>query len=128
VVVLPDNDRPGQDHAAQVVAALHGTAARARILNLPGLREKGGDVSDWLDDGHTVEELRALISPTLSTWTADALLREKIPEPRWAVPDLIPEGLCALGGRPKFGNSWISLRAGDRQWRPSCQPGARRGG
>ncbi|MEV5510467.1 AAA family ATPase [Streptomyces orinoci] len=45
-------------------------------------------------------------------WTADALYRAEFPEPRWAVPDLIPEGLTVLTGAPKVGKSWICLGLG----------------
>lgn len=59
VVVLPDNDDPGRAHGEKVEAALAGTAARVRVVELPGLPVKG-DVSDWLDAGGTVAELVAL--------------------------------------------------------------------
>src|SRR4051794_14387479 len=60
VVVLPDNDEAGRKHAGKVAASLRGKAASVKVLELPGLPEKG-DVSDWLDVGHTAEELRRLI-------------------------------------------------------------------
>lgn len=50
VVILPDNDEPGREHAAKVVRSLRGVAAGVRVLELPGLPPKG-DVSDWLDAG-----------------------------------------------------------------------------
>ena len=56
VVILPDNDNTGHQHAQQVATALSGKAASVRILVLPGLSEKG-DVSDWLDAGGDVEDL-----------------------------------------------------------------------
>lgn len=31
---------------------------------------------------------------------------------RWAVPDLLPEGLTLLAGRPKIGKSWLALDIG----------------
>lgn len=43
-------------------------------------------------------------------WTANELLTVTLPEPRWAVPDLIPEGLVSLAGRPKLGKSWLALQ------------------
>lgn len=57
VVILVDNDEAGEDHANLVAKSLHGKAARVRAVRLPGLPPKG-DVSDWLDLGHTVEELQ----------------------------------------------------------------------
>src|SRR5207253_2368842 len=41
--------------------------------------------------------------------TAAELMRMKLPPPRWAVPELIPEGLTILAGRPKTGKSWLAL-------------------
>lgn len=56
IVVLPDNDEPGRKHAEQVANALHGKAKSVRVLELFDVPE-GGDVSDWLDAGGTLEEL-----------------------------------------------------------------------
>ena len=55
-IVIPDNDDAGRDHAQKVAKTLKGIAAQVRILELPGLAEKG-DVSDWLDAGGTAEAL-----------------------------------------------------------------------
>lgn len=58
-VVLPDNDDAGRDHAKDVAARLVHIARSVRILELPGLPDKG-DVSDWLAQGHAKDELVAL--------------------------------------------------------------------
>jgi putative DNA primase/helicase len=50
VVILPDNDQPGREHAEIVARALYGVASSVRVLALPRLPEKG-DVSDWLAAG-----------------------------------------------------------------------------
>jgi hypothetical protein len=63
VVVLPDNDDPGREHAVDVVRHLAGSAASVKVIELPGLREKG-DVSDWLNAGGTVKRLRVLVEQT----------------------------------------------------------------
>lgn len=63
VVILPDNDAPGRAHAAAIAQALTGRVADIRILELSGLPEKG-DVSDWMDTGHTADELMALVEQT----------------------------------------------------------------
>lgn len=48
VVVLPDNDEPGWDHAVAVVGSLFvWEAAAVWVIHLPGLPD-GGDVVDWL--------------------------------------------------------------------------------
>jgi DNA primase len=48
VVLLPDNDLPGEGYAAGVAAALLPVAACVKVLRLPNLPPKG-DVCDWLD-------------------------------------------------------------------------------
>jgi len=60
VALLPDNDPAGRAHAARVAAALHGKAKRLRVVEMPGLPDKG-DVSDWLAAGGTKEALLALV-------------------------------------------------------------------
>jgi AAA domain len=63
VLILPDNDRVGHQHAEQVARSLLDVAASVRLIKLPGLPEKG-DVSDWITAGHTREELLQLIEQT----------------------------------------------------------------
>ena len=46
-----------------------------------------------------------------TVYTADELLGAQFPEPRWAIPNLVPEGLTIMGGRPKMGKSWWALEA-----------------
>ena len=59
VIVLPDNDEAGTDHAEAVAKNLAPSVSEIRILRLPDLLHKG-DVSDWLDSGGTREELERL--------------------------------------------------------------------
>lgn len=42
-------------------------------------------------------------------FTAAELLSAEFPEPRWAVPGLLAEGLNLLVGAPKVGKSWLCL-------------------
>lgn len=56
VIILPDNDDVGRKHAASVARHLHGTAKSIKILELPGLPEKG-DVIDWLQAGGNSDQL-----------------------------------------------------------------------
>lgn len=59
VYVLADNDEPGRAHAAAIAGSLRGVAKSVKVVELPGLAA-GGDVSDWLDAGHTKEELEGV--------------------------------------------------------------------
>ena len=52
------------------------------------------------------------LSPIIrQRWTVADLLNTEFPEPRWAIPGIIPEGLSVFGGRPKVGKSWMMLQA-----------------
>jgi len=59
IILIPDHDEPGWAHMQTIAQTLHGQASEVRILDLPGLPPKG-DVSDWLNQGHTLDELEAL--------------------------------------------------------------------
>ena len=63
VVILPDNDPPGEAHAAKVANACHSAGLQVKVARLNGLPEKG-EVSDWLDAGQTAEELCLLAHAT----------------------------------------------------------------
>jgi energy-coupling factor transporter ATP-binding protein EcfA2 len=70
VVILPDNDKPGRDYAERKAAALYSGGIRVKVVHLPGL-PPGGDVSDWLDAGHTKDELIRL-AKAAPDWTPNA--------------------------------------------------------
>lgn len=56
VVLLPDNDKAGEDHVLDVARKLHGIADSVGIIRLPALPPKG-DVSDWIAGGGTADAL-----------------------------------------------------------------------
>jgi hypothetical protein len=56
-----------------------------------------------------IQSILDKVLPPLKTITAKELLAMEIPEPRWAVPGFIPEGLTILAGRPKVGKSFFGL-------------------
>ena len=43
------------------------------------------------------------------TFTAAELTSWELPEARWAVPGILPEGVSLLVGKPKLGKSWLAL-------------------
>ena len=43
-------------------------------------------------------------------WTVEELYNVEFPEPKWVVPEIIPNGLCFLGGRPKVGKSFFIMQ------------------
>lgn len=70
VVILPDNDQPGTDHARTVALSLEGRVASLRISKLPGLEPKG-DVTDWVANGETADDLDAAVSAA-DEWTPES--------------------------------------------------------
>ncbi|NJM08220.1 hypothetical protein HC891_21620 [Candidatus Gracilibacteria bacterium] len=74
VVLIPDNDEPGERHVAQVSAALAPVCAEQRIVHLPDLLPKG-DISDWLQAGHTIEEFHAIVQATPVTFAPPRVRR-----------------------------------------------------
>ena len=44
-----------------------------------------------------------------TSWTAAELIAETFPDPVWAVPGVLCEGLNLLAGAPKVGKSWFAL-------------------
>jgi hypothetical protein len=61
VIVLADNDEPGRKHALDVCASLHGKARSVRLVEIPGLPDKG-DVTDWAAAGGDLEALWFLVN------------------------------------------------------------------
>ncbi|MDR2725024.1 MAG: AAA family ATPase [Candidatus Adiutrix sp.] len=130
VVIFPDNDQPGRDHAAKVAASVYPYAASVKILDLPGLPPKG-DVVDWLAAGGTSSQLRALmeaaplyqppqeipkeapLSPKASRLVVmgvRSFLSEEIPPRDYILNPVIPEqGLVMLYAARGVGKTFIAL-------------------
>jgi 5S rRNA maturation endonuclease (ribonuclease M5) len=85
VIILPDNDAPGRKHVQIVARSLHGRGCSVKIIELPRLPEKG-DVSDWLDAGHTKDDLIELYKAA-QEWTLDGApeITETLPD-EWEQP------------------------------------------
>ncbi len=65
VAIIPDNDEVGELQTQGVATSLHGQAATVKIVHLPDVPPDGGDVSDYLDAGHTADDLRELLAHAL---------------------------------------------------------------
>jgi len=66
VAALPDNDAAGHRHAADIAGDLDGRAAVLKVIELD--EPDKGDVSDWLSNGGTADQLRSLIAAA-PEWT-----------------------------------------------------------
>jgi len=67
VILIPDNDQPGRNHAEQVAAALAPVADGVKVLSIPDMPEHG-DVSDFFANGGTAEQFRDLVA-TAEKWS-----------------------------------------------------------
>lgn len=120
VIILPDNDEPGEKHADDIARSLHGFTASVKILRLPGLPEKG-DVSDFIQQ-HGPEEAKRLLlelatgapeyQPKGSTKgpvivSCSDLLSQELPPPQWIIHEVLTVGLALLIGKPKMAKSWL---------------------
>lgn len=56
VVIIPDNDKPGKEHAEQVARTLHEVTSSIKIVELPDLEEKQ-DFTDWINKGFDKDDL-----------------------------------------------------------------------
>jgi hypothetical protein len=88
VVVLPDNDQAGRDHARDITRGLDRVAASVRVVELTGLPLKG-DVSDWLDAGGSADVL-----DRIAAGLADAIPGARAVEPAEAWSAGCPEMLA----------------------------------
>lgn len=88
-VILPDNDKSGEDYARDVAKILAGLTppATVRIVRLPDLPE-GGDIVDFLEarDAQAPEDLRREIEALADAapeWKPTAPAAESAEAPRW---------------------------------------------
>jgi hypothetical protein len=60
-------------------------------------------------------ETRTVIPPVgkpfgaVRIFTAADIVAEELPPVKWVVPDILPEGVTFLAGKPKMGKSWMGL-------------------
>lgn len=100
VVLLPDNDEAGRDHAEKAAASLAKVATSVKVVTLPGLEPKE-DVSDWITRGGTASALGRM-ADTAPPWSGASPVFEDradfadASEP-WEEPTPLPEG-----DRPPF--------------------------
>jgi hypothetical protein len=125
--VIPDKDEKGMQVRDQAAGILRAGALEVRVLDpLPGVSAMG-DVIDWLDAGHTRDELLQLlqtapvyigtpnaasgtdVSRGLALTTLGDLLNEPDEVVHWVVEGRIPSGgLSMIAGKPKGGKSTLA--------------------
>jgi hypothetical protein len=75
VILLPDHDEPGRQHAEAVAMSCRAAGLVVRIVTLPNVPLKG-DVSDWLDAGGTCAALEQLSRADASPATTPMALAD----------------------------------------------------
>jgi DNA polymerase bacteriophage-type len=97
VFICEDNDDTGRKHTREVAAALASIVPDIRVIAFPELPEHG-DVTDWINQGHTKEEFlaRAKAAPKADTSQASSLKLhwfddDSEPDQRWLIHGLLPE-------------------------------------
>jgi len=103
------------DHAAHYAQLVRDKAIRrsiARIANdLPGLVLDGKPLPDVLRAvSDHYYRLMAMPAREKAAVSAADIMAMDIPEMRWIVPGLVPEGASLLVGRAKMGKSWLALQ------------------
>ena len=96
VVVVPDNDTPGRKYAETVAQDILQVAKSVKVVHLPDLPD-GGDLTDWLDAGHTSEEFFAVVEEVESfapeeeePWPDPVPVEVKLPDVMGFDPSLLP--------------------------------------
>jgi len=114
-IIFPDNDEPGRKHALAIAHSVFKYAVGVKIVELPGLPEKG-DVVDWYAAGHDFLELIAEVNKA-PWWTPPVVennmfvnvvdfTKSSPKEIDWLVEGLIQRGANGImTARPKAGKS-----------------------
>lgn len=87
VVIIPDNDDAGKNHAQLVAKKLYGCAKSIRILHIPVSNDKD-DVSDWIANGGTRQALIDLAK------SADEYEPRLAPQPITKTAVSLPNYIC----------------------------------
>jgi RecA-family ATPase len=116
VIIMGDNDPPGEHHVALVESMLKPVARSVKIVKVPAPHK---DVSDWVNiGGATADDIGKLIEATPSEKPPETLRwlnmtgwdHEPIPERKWAIRDRVPLRQAGLfSGEGGTGKSIIEL-------------------
>lgn len=129
VVIIPDADPPGQEHAEAVARELHGVAESVRVLRLPeGVKDVTAYAETFSDTAELAERLSLLAEGAavwqpkpeadtkpepgaLPAWTdAAAFLAVPKPAPPEIIGGVLHRGCkMVIGGSSKSRKSWVLL-------------------
>lgn len=106
VVILPDNDDPGRQHAEKVARSLTARDCQVKVLELPDLPEKG-DVSDWLISGGTREKLLTLAEQAAEWDPGEGHAADPWPDPEPIDTPLHPVPALPAAIVPEAFREWL---------------------
>lgn len=130
VVILYDYDVAGIKRKDELVAKLTGNVQALRVVDLPGLEANSGqDITDWIQQGHTREELLALIqtaksiqlpqqsTPITQTFSSPFkivelgdFIAQQLPEREMLLSPIFPvQGLAMISAQRGVGKTQIAL-------------------
>ena len=81
------------------------------------------------DPMDNVKPLKGAVQVPAGIFSAADLQGRVFPPIKWIVPDILPEGLTLLAGKPKLGKSWLALdiavavASGGSVLGRECEPG-----
>jgi hypothetical protein len=70
------------------------------------------------DHPYTEEELKRSVQnafnyrmedPPVKIYRCPELMEKELPDPKWIIPEILPEGVTLLAGAPKIGKSWFVM-------------------
>ena len=125
IVLIQDNDNEGHEHMVKVAESLNGNAASIKLLNLPGLQEKG-DVSDYIATFESKDEAGERLSILIDQaepyeppkkvtidniiLSADEFYKIKMPKQQELLfPWLKEDSINLISGWRGAGKTWLAL-------------------
>ncbi len=126
VVILYDYDKTGVKRKDLLCEQLHNKVKKLRVVDLPGLEYRdshGLDISDWLQMGNTIEQLKDLVEQTpdyepqtkqeaskLKPIAIEDFLSLTLPEREMLLSPFLPsQGLALLVAKRGVGKTHVAL-------------------
>jgi hypothetical protein len=122
LIIIPDNDESGRNHADLVASSVRGVAKRVRVMELP-VRKAKDDIHEWVQQGGTRDQFFAL-ADKVSDW------RPRPPQSRFGAVEwsrmnepgreyehrvkglLAKYGVAIIGGESGSGKSFLATDLG----------------
>jgi 5S rRNA maturation endonuclease (ribonuclease M5) len=123
IVLLYDYDKAGYKRRDMLCTKLSGNVKRLRVIDLPGLEYQehhGKDITDWLQMGHTIQELMDISNRTpdyiledkneIKTITFEDFLKLDLPQREMLLSPFLPsQGLVLLYSKRGVGKTHMAL-------------------